>query len=599
MEFLRRNEKTQVAVSTYTKSLQDQVFQREIVALQRDLKIYRDIPVALLKGKSSYACAEKLDDALESGTVGGDRLAWLYFANLIFHHRRVDLGGVGRRIVAYLDGDGFFSRLRNEVSARSGCFRRHRRCPAQVMAAEARASRLVVTNHHKLALLESDPALEGLFKHCLIDEANHFESAVRSAFAVEISSREISDDLHVLRATMGRARRRLQGLKKEGLERVLEAAARASETLPAVGSLLQIMDSSGGDGETIIPPAGEDVGGALADQLSALSASLERIGTELEMLDEESGQLELQIGRKTISRTARAAAKLGDKAAAIRVLAAGLGDEGSLVTFRRWVKHWLLRQCVVDVSNMVRERVLADKEAIIFTSATLCRKGSFDIFRGIVGLNSVDNGDDGCPEKDCRFEVLESPLSRESMEIVVPRSAPSGDFRNKVPWIDFVVETLPGLVKENRGRTLVLFASYEDLEAVARMTAPLIAAGGHPVLVQRKGEPTTDLCDEFRSLKESVLFGVDSFWYGIDFRGDTLTQVIITRVPYPSRRSPLQVSREVTMERSDYWRRYYYDTDIRMRQGMGRLIRGEKDRGRVVFLDARAARFLEGKGTGE
>ena len=333
--------------------------------------------------------------------------------------------------------------------------------------------------------------------------------------------------------------------------------------------------------------------------VSTLSTSLEKIGGELEIVDEESGQLELQVGRKTISRTARVAAKLRDKAAEIRVLAAGLSDEGSLVTFRRWVRHWLLRQCVVDVSTMVRERVLADKEAVIFTSATLCRKGSFDIFRGIVGLDSAGNGGVDRAARGCRFEVLESPLPRDSMEIVIPSEAPRGDYRNKVPWIDYVVEALPILVNENRGRTLVLFASYEDLDAVAGMTASPIAAGGHPVLVQRKGQPTTDLCDEFRSLKESVLFGVDSFWYGIDFRGDTLTQVIITRVPYPSRRSPLQVLREATMERSDYWRRYYYDTDIRMRQGMGRLIRGEKDRGRVVFLDARASRFLEGEGSGE
>jgi ATP-dependent DNA helicase DinG len=598
MEFLRRNEATQVAVSTYTKSLQDQVFQREIVALQKNLKVYRDIPVALLKGKSSYACAEKLDDALDSGTVGAHLLAWLYLANLIYHHRRVDLGGVGRRIVASLDDDGFFSRLRSEVSARNGCFRRHRRCPAQVMAAEARAARLVVTNHHKLSLLESDPVLEGLFKHCLIDEANHFESAVRSAFAVEISSREIADDLHLLRTTMGRMRRRVQGLKREGVEKVLEAAARASETLPVVASLLQHRSSARGEVETIIPPSKEEAEGPLADQISTLSSSLEKIGAELETVDEESGQLELQVGRRTISRTARTAAKLSEKAAAIRALAAGLGDEGSLVTFRCWVKHWLLRQCVVDVSALVRERVLQGKEAVIFTSATLCRKGSFDIFRGIVGLGPHGRGEDECVERECRFEILESPLSRESMEIVVPSSAPSGDFRNKAVWIDYVVETLPLLVKENRGRTLVLFASYEDLDAVARMTSSPIAAEGHPVLVQRKGQPTTDLCDEFRSLKESVLFGVDSFWYGIDFRGDTLTQVIITRVPYPSRRSPLQVSREVTMERSEYWRRYYYDTDIRMRQGMGRLIRGEKDRGRVVFLDSRAARFLQ-EGGGE
>ncbi len=599
MEFLRRNEKTQVAVSTYTKSLQDQVFQREIVALQKSLKIYRDIPVALLKGKSSYACAEKLDDALESGMVGEHLLSWLYFANLVFHHRRVDLGGVGRHIVASLDGDGFFSRLRSEVSARSGCFRGHRRCPAQVMAAEARGARLVVTNHHKLALLESDPVLEGLFRHCLIDEANHFESAVRSAFAVEISSREISDNLHVLRAAMGRMRGRVRGLKREGVERALEAAARAGETLAAVGSLLQLMETAGEDAETIIPPAREEGDGALADQLSTLSSSLEKIGSELEVVDEKSGQLELQVGRRTISRTARLAAQLRDKAAAIRVLAAGLSEEGSLVTFRRWVKHWLLRQCVVDVSTMVRERILADKSAVIFTSATLCRKGSFDIFRGIVGLGPTDNGDGDGAERECRFEILASPLPRDSMEVILPSEAPRGDYRNKAPWIDYVVESLPVLVKENRGRTLVLFASYEDLEVVAGLTASPIAAGGHPVLVQRKGQPTTDLCDEFRSLKESVLYGVDSFWYGIDFRGDTLTQVIITRVPYPSPRSPLQVLREITMERSEYWRRYYYDTDIRMRQGMGRLIRGEKDRGRVVFLDARAARFLEGQGRGE
>ncbi len=130
-------------------------------------------------------------------------------------------------------------------------------------------------------------------------------------------------------------------------------------------------------------------------------------------------------------------------------------------------------------------------------------------------------------------------------------------------------------------------ASKAHRRAVAARIGTEIEALGFPLLVQRRGAPTADLCDEFREIRESVLFGVDSFWYGVDFRGDTLTQVVITRLPLASPVDPLQIARRRTMTAGEYQRRYHYDSAIKMNQGMGRLIRSETDYGRIVILDSR------------
>lgn len=118
---------------------------------------------------------------------------------------------------------------------------------------------------------------------------------------------------------------------------------------------------------------------------------------------------------------------------------------------------------------------------------------------------------------------------------------------------------------------------------------------GFPLLVQTPGAPTTPLMEEFRLIPESVLFGADTFWYGVDFPGETLTQVIITRIPYPHPFDPLQIARKRLLGEAAARKRYLYDTMIKIKQGMGRLIRSEKDKGRVVVLDARfrpaASRF--------
>jgi ATP-dependent DNA helicase DinG len=177
------------------------------------------------------------------------------------------------------------------------------------------------------------------------------------------------------------------------------------------------------------------------------------------------------------------------------------------------------------------------------------------------------------------------------MEIIVPPGAPPGDYSNKSVWMDSIVKIIPDLIIKNKGRTLVLFSSYSDLEAVAKRIGNDIVEAGYPLLIQRNGYPTGDLCDEFRAVKESVLFGVDTFWYGVDFKGETLTQVIITRIPFPHPGDAMNMARKKILHPAKYMDRYLYDTHIKMKQGIGRLIRCETDHGKVVVLDSRFLRM--------
>jgi len=120
MEFLRRNGKARVAVSTYTKSLQDQLMGREIAFLRDTLKSCRDIPVALLKGKSNYLCAEKLDHLFDEQWQAAMLLAWLYLVNLAFHFREADGDHAGERIRHYLNEGPSCTASSGRPASRSG-----------------------------------------------------------------------------------------------------------------------------------------------------------------------------------------------------------------------------------------------------------------------------------------------------------------------------------------------------------------------------------------------------------------------------------------------------------------------------------------------
>jgi len=643
LEFLRRNPDARVAVSTYTKNLQEQIVRREIPLTLSLNRAYRKIPTALLKGKSNYLCAEKLDQLYDDALSGGRLLAWLYFVNRVFHFREVDGDAVGERVRFHLNDGLFFRRLQHEVSARTGCNRRHLRCPAQVVAAEAQNSRLIVTNHHKLALLDRDEILGGLFENCVIDEANHFEHAVRGAFAIEISSRAMADAITYLESVLRRLTPTPGDFAAKGVAAALAAIDEFREETAGFASALAAVRGAAAPGEAMVLPAEHPAfrDGHLKSHLGVLRKRLKGIAGDLSFIKDQEACRKLGIRTRTVDRLKTALRDLQENAETLKTIGEKVLSPGHVTAGVLYVRHWTISVRAVEVADILRDHLYEGRDCVIFTSATLRQGKNFDGFRRAAGMGEMDqlgtrcgivsptdpaivspvDGENGDTKRHCvpvrpatpggeetapavqhrskefRFEAIPSPFDPAAAEIAVPPEAVSGAFDCKDAWLSRVAELLPGLIRRNRGRTLVLFASYGDLEAISTRVADEIRADGYPLLLQQSGVPTASLCDEFRAIRESVLFGVDTFWYGVDFPGETLTQVIITRLPFPHPQDPLQIARRNLLPREEYWRRYRYETAIKLRQGIGRLIRSEADRGRVVILDARYRRHKDKGGS--
>ncbi|MDM8522635.1 helicase C-terminal domain-containing protein [Desulfococcaceae bacterium HSG8] len=587
MEFLQRNNNARIAISTYTKSLQQQIFQREIAFTREIFNHYQDIPIALLKGKSSYICAEKLGHVYEE-ELGGERLlTWLYFVNLVFHFRDADRDSVGEKIKSCLNADFYFGQMFAEISARDGCTPRHKRCPAQVVTSEASSARLVVTNHHKLALLDQDAILSGLFTNYVIDEANHFENAVRSAFGEEVSSWEISGTIRSLLPSVTRVLKRAAGNLATDIGKSLAAMDAVRQLIRTLRHSLGAMNPKAGSGQvTELPyehPAfqREHIG----ERINELKGALKDIGENLKLIRDTDICRALKIQPKTREKIRISIHQTDDYATSLGAVEESFLSADKVTAFQCFSKNWTLMAQSVEIGDLIRRNIYEKKDCIIYTAATLCHKGSFMNFRRITGMDQPLTDEEGEPVKVFRFELIPSPFSGDAMDISVPPDAVNGRYDNKEAWIKTIAAILPELIEQNRGRTLVLFSSYSDLNLISERTAESLT--NYPVLIQQQGSPTINLCDEFREIKESVLFGVDTFWYGVDFKGDTLTQVIITRIPYPSPSEPIQMARKKIMSSKDYWSRYYYDTEIKVKQGIGRLIRCDTDRGKVVILDSR------------
>lgn len=595
LEFLWRNPGQRVAIATYTKSLQEQIFHRETVFTKGLFKMYGNIPVAYLKGKSSYVCVEKLDGQFEAGATGVQLISWLCLLLNVYQFPDADLDTVSDAIKPYLDGEFVFSHMQNAVSAKQGCTSRHRHCPAHVVTCQAKAARLVITNHHKLALMERDPLLKGLYRNYVIDEANHFEKAVRGAFRDEINTSDLFNTLNYLEKRLGKITRRRSGSDVEKLESGLGRIRNLRHEIDLLRSALLAVNPGikAWEERTLIPAHPSFREGDIRIHLKAIAAEIRRIDEFLKIVADEGVQRSLKIVARSARKITSELELLRDFRETVHMIASSMDEQNNVVSYVVFKKGYALFAAPVEVDGIIRKNIYGERDAVIYTAATLCHDQQFDCFKQIVGLDRPVCGEEDAEPKAIKTSRIPSPFSAESMQFIVHPESLTGKFDNKAAWRERVISLLPGLVAQNNGRTLVLFSSYDDLQYTAARTFDLIAEAGYPLLLQKPGEPTIGLCDEFRSIKESVLFGVDTFWYGVDFPGDTLTQVIITRMPYPSPSDPIQSARKNLMTAKTYWARYYYENEIKIKQGIGRLIRKHTDSGKVVFLDSRFKTLLE------
>ena len=414
MEYLRLNPGERVVISTYTKSLQEQIFHNEVAFVRQALPVYHDIRIVLLKGKTSYVCVEKLDNLYDDDLVGERLLSWLYCLITAFCFRHADINIVGERVQRYFDADQRFTRMLKEVSAGNGCPPSHTRCPAQVVTAQARAADLVITNHHKLALVDRDPLLAGCFNNYIIDEANHFETAVRNAFGQSVHSRDIKTVLDYLENRVQELLAKDSGVHETALRQSMADFGSLRAATAEFRDTLFAIDPGAAFGAVHTLPYNHPVftDGRIRRRIENLYDSLDAVGRNLKWMKDDDVCRRLKIQRRTQRRLEIHLEQMEEHAGTLKGIREAIVFENNITVYRIFRKHWSIAAQLVQVGGLIREQIYEKKKCIVYTAATICHRNRFKNFQDIAGMVPSPTIENAISPREFRFVRIPSPFPR-------------------------------------------------------------------------------------------------------------------------------------------------------------------------------------------
>jgi ATP-dependent DNA helicase DinG len=583
------DEECRVVISTHTISLQEQLIGKDIPFLQKVMG-YKHGAV-LVKGRGNYlskrrlrvahrrslnllaepAPLQQLDALVEwaADTRDGSR-SDLHFRPLgpVWDLVESDSSNcLNKRCENY--NDCFYFKARRQVAN----------------------ARVLIVNH---ALFFADLALRTLGrdigilpKHRVVifDEAHTLEDVAAEHLGLSLTRGQIE---FLLNRLLHERRGAMHGLlagrgDKESWDlvfRTRDAADRFFYTLLDWRRRHQEKASRFAGGDTVRVRQPEIVPDVLSEEFLKLAACLDRLGDELKDPEE---QVEYDaVSQRCQDIAARVQAWLKQKLPD-QVYWMDGNDERGRVT---------LASAPIEVGPLLREKLFERLPSVILTSATLSVGGTsgFDYFKDRLGF----------PKEHPAIQ-LGSPFNfAEQAELHLYRRMP--DPAQSRDFEEACLAKIQDLVQRTRGRAFVLFTSAQTMQRAADRLRPWLQSNGYTLFCQGEGVPTTRLLEQFRQAAAGVLFGVDSFWQGVDVQGEALSNVIITKLPFaPPDRPLIEARSEAITQRGEQPFMEYLvpQAVLKLKQGFGRLIRTHQDRGLVAILDPRVLtkpygrRFLE------
>lgn len=538
-------------LSTANKALQEQLFYKDIPFTQRHVQ---EFDAALVKGMSNYLCLDR---------YGEERA----FQALAPHRGFTAL----ERLLEDDEWDGDLdllpeslpSETRARVAADSDqCAWRacpwFNECYVKRMRERAREAQVIVVNHTLLLL---DAAMNGFLLPerdvVVIDEAHHLEEEATRAFTVSVTPGRVNSLLALRKVRETADDRTMHEVNAaniaawEALQRIVGPAPRGRQKLTAR----------------------LEEGLKLADRIDDLAQSLQR-NRPLNMTDKDEQLFEKLVKRaRSLASDLKLVFSVDDPDGRVYYI------EFTRASGRRATPQPEVSAAPLAVAELLREK-LFDRVHTVATSATLAVDGDFSFFRSRVGLES--SHDVTLPYA---FDYPTSAL------LYLPRLQFEPAFGDaSMRYLDEIATQMRGLVEASHGRAFLLFSSQRALEQVYQRIGPEMEQDGYNTLVQGRDFTRVELLRQFRERERAVLFGLKSFWEGVDVPGDALSLVVIDKLPFDPPDDPVQEARVSRMKAdgANWFGGYVLPNAIlRLKQGVGRLIRTHDDRGVMAILDKR------------
>jgi ATP-dependent DNA helicase DinG len=565
-------------ISTHTINLQEQLLYKDIPLVKGLLG--EEFEAVLLKGRQNYVCPTRLARARRNG------------ADLFTAEERPEIERIHEWAEATRDGSlsdlpfepahQLWSQVCSEqhlctpktCGRDSGCFYQSARRRAQ-------SAQILVLNHTLFFTLLGDPEEEGLGylfpdDFVVFDEAHTVEQVASRHLGFSLSQYGLRQAVQRLYNPRTR-----KGLLQQA--RHTDAISTASDLMPEIDRFFEAI--AGGcnfkQGREFRIRA--DRSAEIAEKVSE-SPLAERLSRLAESAGSAAGKTE-EEGLK---------GELAEVASRLRTARAGLADflSQSEPDHVYWVEQsgktssWTsLHAAPVAVAPLLGRLLFREGSTAIMTSATLSvGSAELDYFRGRVGALEVPSLQLGSP-----FDYSRQMKIRLVRKMPEPKDPSYEEALSK--WIGHFTE-------ESRARAFVLFTSHRTMQAVAARLAGFFEKKGWNLIVQGGGLSRSRMLEAFREEGESVLFGTDSFWTGVDLPGEALSSVIITRLPFVTPDHPLTEAKleEIEASGGDPFQSYSLpEAILKLRQGVGRLIRSSKDHGSIVILDSRILTRSYGK----